>query len=137
MLCSVFTPLTVISSFGTGGSGWLSYDFVGARSWSKANQGGLDTSVSRISWFWPLPRAVTVKPLPATESSLESVHETLTFRLFTLIQNTLPNQLAKWCLNPDPSLGQMSTVPTGAISVSLFLFSLRPACSLHLETLHS
>lgn len=70
VLCSVFTPLTVVS-FGTGGSGWLSYDIVGARSWGKANRGGLGTSVSQISWFWPLPRAVTVKPLAATESSLD------------------------------------------------------------------
>lgn len=67
-LC-VLLEATVVS-FGTGGSGWLSYDIVGARSWGKANQGGLGTSVPRISWFWPLPGAVTVKPLAATESSL-------------------------------------------------------------------
>lgn len=39
VLCSVFTPLTVVS-FGTGGSGWLSYDIVGARSWAKQTRVG-------------------------------------------------------------------------------------------------
>lgn len=84
--------------------------------------------LSQTSWFLP-DQGLSLSGHSQPESSLESVHETLTFCHFYLNPELFAKPADQWLLSPALSLGQMSTVPACALSVLVFWF--RPACPLH------
>lgn len=96
---------------------------------SKAKQSRVSCiRLSQTSWFLP-DQGLSLSGHSQPESSLESVHETLTFCHFYLNPVLFAKPADQWLLSPALSLGQMSTVPACALSVLVFWF--RPVCPLH------